>query len=170
MFNNVNMCNSVVKSNVSCLSVLSRMCSPRCIFISIVILHHYILLYILFATLNSFQFIETMDTRKNNLHKSMNGNLGLDNLFNLVVIIGSVVNQFSLNRTDKYIFKPGIPSMRGLGYKFMNSFSRLTLLSIFLATFNLILLVISNITILNPGPMTVSVNKPLTIFIIMCKD
>ena len=54
--------------------------------------------------------------------------------------------------------------MRGLGYKFMNSFCRLTLLPIFLATLNLILLVISNITILNPGLMTVSVNKPLTIF------
>ena len=160
MFNNVNMCNSVVKSNVSCLSVLSRVCSPRCIFVSIIILYH----YILFATLNSFQFIETMGTRNNILYKSMNGDLGLDNLFNLVVMIGSFVHQFSPNRTDGYIFKSGIPSMRGLGYKFMNSFSRLTLLSIFLATLNLILLVISNITILNPGPVTVSVNKPLTVF------
>ena len=164
MFNNVNMCNSVVKRYVSCLSVLSRVCSPRCIFISVMILYHYILLYILFATLNSFQFIETVGTQKNNLYKSMNGDLGLDNLFNLVVIIGSVVNQLSSNRTDGYIFKSGIPSMRGLGYKFMNSFSRLTLLSIFLATLNLILLVLSNITILNPGPGTVSVNKPLTVF------
>ena len=164
MFNNVNICNSVVKRYVSCLSVLSRVCSPRCIFISVMILYHYILLYILFATLNSFQFIETVGTQKNNVYKSMNGDLGLDNLFNLVVIIGSVVNQLSSNRTDGYIFKSGIPSMRGLGYKFMNSFSRLTLLSIFLATLNLTLLVLSNITILNPGPRTVSVNKPLTVF------
>ena len=158
------MCNSVVKSNVSCLSVLSRVCLSRCIFVSIIILHHCILLYILFATLNSFQVIETMGTRKNNLYKSVNGDLKLDNLFNLVMIIGSVANQFSPNRTDGYIFKSGIPSMRGLGCKFMNSFSRLTLLSIFLATLNLILLVLSNITILNPGPRTVSVNKPLTVF------
>ena len=109
MFNNVNMCNSVVKRYVSCLSVLSRVCSPRCIFISVMILYHYILLYILFATLNSFQFIETVGTQKNNLYKSMNGDLGLDNLFNLVVIIGSVVNQLSSNRTDGYIFKSEYP-------------------------------------------------------------
>ena len=33
-----------------------------------------------------------------------------------------------------------------------------------MATLNLILLVSSNITILNPGPRTVSVNKPSTVF------
>ena len=54
--------------------------------------------------------------------------------------------------------------MRGILHKFINIFSRLTLLLIFLVALNLILLVISNVSILNPGPRIVSVNKPLTVF------
>ena len=166
MFNNVNVCNSVVNRNVSCMSVLSGVCSPRCILVSIIILYHYILLYILLGTLNSYQFTEKMGIPKNIPYKSLSGDSGLNKLlFNLVVIIiGSTTNQFSSKRTHLSVFKFETHSMRGILHKFINIFSRLTLLLIFLVALNLILLVISNVSILNPGPRTVSVNKPLTVF------
>ncbi len=157
-FNSIK-CKFDVKKDVCYLSVLSQLCTPTGIFVSLLISYLYILLFIILMTLD----LASVSSGSGNLTLGEVGSLPcLHSNINLYILVIMSSLLLRHHRGDSNIFKSkSVPllvrrslclSMRWLGV--------LTILSIYIFSLNMLLLVKCNTSILNPGPK----NGPLSIF------
>ena len=154
---------NVVRKYVSCLSMLSGVCSSRCLSNAcLLLIYVYILLYMLLITL------ETQSLNRKVCHSLFTNQS--EYIFNrygpqltiyLLTILKS--NRLRSSATEfREHFCPKTIEVQNVAKRFLKFCGKLTVILIFLFSLNITLLVISNTSIRNPGPKLMC--KLLTIF------